>query len=141
MFRHSIALLLSGLILLTQVGLPVHLHYCKGILESASIFFKAACEEHKVIEEMPVCCQLKAEQHCTPNGDGCCDDETKVITQTITSVAPSLSLELNATLPFEIVLPSFSIVTISKPVPVYSPATPIHGPPAFILHKSLILYA
>lgn len=141
MIRHFVSVLLAGSILLTQVGLPVHLHYCKGILESASIFFKAVCEEHAPLKELRKCCQNTTEPHCKPGDNGCCDDETKVVTKSITSVAPSFSLDLAILLLNEYDLASFNISTITKPVPVYAPATPINGPPVYILHHSLILYA
>lgn len=142
MIRPIISYALTSLILLSQVGLPLHMHYCKGMLESVSVLFSAKCNDHDVPVNLPTCCQKTMAKHCDKKeSKKCCDDQVLVLKQNITSTAPLLMKWID--------------------VPVYTHTNAIHlpvqenlfrpiiiegntcdsGPPIYILHQSLIFYA
>ena len=142
MFRHTISYALTSLILISQVGVPLHMHYCKGILESVSVLFAAKCNDHDVPANLPACCKKAFASHCIKKeGKKCCDDEVKVIKQDITSITPSfvkwvdLAAEINGKTTFE----SISV----QPTVLHHAEgnTSDSGPPIYILHQALIFYA
>lgn len=129
--------------LLSQIGLPLHFHYCKGMLESVSLIFKQACDDHQEqIADLPSCCQKLEARHCAEANDKCCHDQVKVLTQEITSIAPQLlqweSIQVDFT---PLVAPSAAVAVkmnlSSAPVAPGSDS----GPPIYILHQALIFYA
>lgn len=134
---------LTFLILLSQVGLPLHFHYCKGMLESVSLFFKQACDDHQEqIADLPACCQKIEAKHCTEEDNNCCDDQVKVLTQDITSIAPQV-LQWES---IAFVFTPLAGQTAKVPVKAdshFAPVTPESdsGPPIYILHQALIFYA
>ena len=143
MFRPVMSYALTFLILLSQVGLPLHFHYCKGMLESVSLFFKQACDDHsEQIADLPACCQKLESRHCKEADDDCCHDQVKVLTQDITSIAPHL-LQWES-IPVDFISPVVPSSTVA--VKVSLPSAPVapgsdSGPPIYILHQALIFYA
>ena len=140
MLRPIASYVLVSLILLSQIGLPIHMHYCKGMLESVSIFFSAVCDDHEDISSLPSCCQ-KANGSTCQKESSCCDDEITVLLQDFDSTLPHFDKWDNS---FALVK-SISIPDISFDV-TNSWETPTShaldsGPPIYILFSSLIFYA
>ena len=53
----SLALFFAIYLPLVTVGIPLHKHYCNGILEDASLLFVAhACQEESLTEVKKDCC-------------------------------------------------------------------------------------
>lgn len=132
---------LTGLILLTQMGMPLHMHYCKGMLESVSVFFNPGCDDHEEIADLPACCQKAAASNCSQNGGQCCDDEVKVLLQDFDSTAPhfdswDISMEFAKSFFFPI-----SQISETKSHRPDSDHSADSGPPIYILFGSLIYYA
>ena len=142
MLRPMFSLALAALIFTAQVGLPMHLHYCKGALESVSLVFKKECKEDAALAKMPACCKKLARKHCSKGNDGCCHNQVKLISQDITSVVPahaqffSAVPEINTP---ETVTPKINPSLIS-PFSFCIIASDT-GPPIYILYHSLIYYA
>lgn len=141
MFRPALSYVLVSLILVSQIGLPVHFHYCKGLLESVTLLVNPGCDDHQEVSDLPACCKKVEASHCNSSKDDCCDDQVVVLTQDITSLTPHL-------------LKWTDISFVSDPVPtVITPALPCHqtrqremnekdtGPPIYILHRALLFYA
>jgi len=142
MLRLVFSHVLIALILVSQVGVPMHFHYCKGALESVSILFSKACEDDKAIADMPECCKKLYQKHCSKDDNGCCHDQVKVLNQDLTSLAPSfiqwmpIILENNN---LEINFPGIVSSTISL-FSLNSDGSD-SGPPIYIRYHSLIYYA
>ena len=88
MVRKAISYVLLGTILLAPGGLPLHMHYCKGMLESISVFFTAGCDDHAELVALPSCCQKETSDTCSSKSPDCCDDEVKVLLQDFDSLIP-----------------------------------------------------
>jgi hypothetical protein len=129
MIRPVISYALTSLILLSQVGLQLHMHYCK-------------CDDQNVPVNIPSCCQKKADKHCDKKeSKKCCDDQVMVLKQNITSTAPSFMKWIDVpvyTNTNAIQLPIRE--NIFRPV-IIEGNTCDSGPPIYILHQSLIFYA
>lgn len=139
--RPFVSSVLAAFIFLTQVGLPIHMHYCKGMLESVSVLVKSACSDHEEIAASASCCQKEAHAACTKEGNGCCDDETTVISQELTSLAPKFQTDLHPALPVALPqLPGFTEAGIAVTPPTAEPHSG-QGPPIYLLHQALIFYA
>jgi len=133
---------LASLILLSQVGVPLHMHYCKGMLESVSVFVKSVCEDHKEQVAMPACCKKLVADHCPKEKDNCCDDQVKVLTQEITSLMPHFLKWVDIV--SVVTSPSISVEKVTGDVVSFQTTSAIEsdsGPPIYILHQSLIFYA
>jgi hypothetical protein len=142
MMRPLMSYALASLILLSQVGVPVHMHYCKGMLESVSVFVKSVCEDHQEQEALPACCKKLVADHCPKEKDKCCDDQVKVLTQEITSLMPHFLKWLDIVSLFN--SPSISLDKVDADVVSFQTSSVIEsdsGPPIYILHQALILYA
>lgn len=133
---------LASLILLSQVGVPLHMHYCKGMLESVSVLFKMECTDHAAVADLPACCQKIASTSCSEKDDNCCDDQVKVLTQEITSLMPHFGKWVDV---FNVIssssLPIFKIadeVVLTSVLPMIESDS---GPPIYLLHRALIFYA
>ncbi|MEP6646675.1 MAG: hypothetical protein ABJC12_06275 [Saprospiraceae bacterium] len=142
MMRPILSYALISLILLSQVGVPLHMHYCKGALESISLFVAKACEDHDIPVNLPACCKKALAKHCDSNaGKKCCDDEVMILKQNITSVTPSFLKWTD--------VPVYTQTTISEFVPfnTVGQLKPIEangsdsGPPIYLMHQALIFYA
>ena len=141
MLRPIFSYVLTSLILLCQVGVPMHYHYCKGSLESVSILFRNNCDDELAMAKMPDCCKKVYQKHCKKEDNGCCNDKVKVLSQDLTSVLPV----------FNVLTP----VDIENNSPVWTPEIISHavspyaiqnsksgsGPPIYIRFHSLIYYA
>ena len=141
MVRRVISYVLASLILLSQVGLPLHFHYCKGILESVALVFNPGCDDHEELANLPSCCKKELTLQCDKGDDDCCDDEVVVLTQDITSITPHFAKWIDFV--FE-AAPKVIDETLSSPqstkdVIINSIADT--GPPIYILHQALIFYA
>ncbi len=71
MARPFLSYALTGLILLSQVGLPVHAHYCQGMLESISVLFSPGCNEHAEKTTSSACCRKEAKGSCDNTPKDC----------------------------------------------------------------------
>lgn len=142
MIRPVTSYVLTLLILVSQLGLPLHMHYCKGILESVSVFFAAKCDDHNVPVNLPSCCKKSVAEHCTKKDQKkCCDDEVIVLKQDITSTTPSFVKWIDATavitIPFVLSIEQAgSFLEISE-----KGIASDSGPPVYIRYHSLIFYA
>ncbi len=142
MLRPVISYAFTSLILLSQIGLPLHMHYCKGILESVSFFFAAECDDHNIPVDLPACCKKAMANHCSKNGSKkCCDDEVMVVKQEITSLAPSFVKWIDISDQAE--MPSLQkLIPVITSLPyLISGNTSDSGPPIYILHCALVFYA
>ncbi len=142
MLRPVISYALTSLILLSQAGLPLHRHYCKGILESVSILFSSSCDNHEPPAKKADCCKKKTENHCKKKSTKkCCDDQVTVIKQNITSVSPSVIKWIDVPVSVESTLVPFiqqDDISIAQPISRQSTDS---GPPIYVLHQALIFYA
>ncbi|MBP7240289.1 MAG: hypothetical protein KBA14_08690 [Saprospiraceae bacterium] len=142
MVRLVMSYALASLILLSQVGVPLHMHYCKGMLESVSVLFKMDCDDHAEVSDLPACCQKIAASSCNDKKDNCCDDQVKVLTQEITSLMPQFVKWVDVVK--VISSPSVPLTKLTDEV-VFTPSLHIiesdSGPPIYILHQALIFYA
>ena len=142
MIRPFISYVLTALILVSQIGLPIHMHYCKGFLESVSVFVAAKCGDHQEPANLPSCCKKASANHCTKTEDKkCCDDEVLVLKQEITSITPTFIKWIDTVLDnVHPVMPEISPVAILLPGTIERQSSD-SGPPIFILYHSLIFYA
>ena len=141
MLRVATSYILTSIVLLSQIGLPVHLHYCKGILESVSVFISQGCDDHEEVADLPACCKKMETSHCTPGDGDCCDDKVSILIQEVESLIPHLAK-------WDAVVPTIHTLSFSQPVktelvssPAISGISTDTGPPIYILHQSLIFYA
>lgn|SRR5690606_19679568 len=141
MVRKSAAWILTSFVLLAQVGLPLHFHYCKGILEGVAVFFNPGCDEHEMIADLPACCAADLGTDCSRDGGDCCDDRVEVFTQDITSLKPSFEKwnDLAVIAPKTATVVLLASVRNEGPVLVNIPQS--NAPPAYILYHSLVYYA
>ena len=74
---------LIALQLASQVGIPIHKHFCEMDGVFASVFVKVdhECEDSAPKNELPPCCQAKQDINCETqtNKDDCCSDELEVV--------------------------------------------------------------
>jgi hypothetical protein len=133
--------MLTSLILLSQVGLPMHYHYCKGALESVSILFRNNCNDELAVAKVPDCCKKYMQNHCKKENNGCCHDKVKVLNQDLTSLLPVFyqwsTLEMEITNPI-ILTPASESIAVSSSGFQHSGDS---GPPIYIRFHSLIFYA
>lgn len=141
MLRVAISYILTSIVLLSQIGLPVHLHYCKGMLESVSVFISQGCDDHQEVADLPACCKKMEASHCTPGAGDCCDDKVSILIQDIESLIPHFTK-------WNVIVPTPQELSISQPnkvelvsFPSIIGITTDTGPPIYILHQSLIFYA
>lgn len=141
MIRPVISYALTSIILLSQVGLPLHMHYCKGMLESVSVFFATKCDDDVPVN-VPDCCKKAVTKHCDKKeSKKCCDDQVMVLKQNITSTAPSFVkwIDIAVSIP---ATPIALLVQTKKSLPAFIEGnTCDSGPPIYILHRALIFYA
>jgi hypothetical protein len=144
MLRVIFSYALSSLILVSQVGLPMHYHYCKGSLESISILFRKACDDEQatLAKVVPDCCKKFYRHHCKKGSNGCCHDQVKVISQDLTFLLPGIFYWAPAVVPSSFKFPQTPeiVSTTTSPFSCYSHETD-SGPPIYIRFHSLIYYA
>ena len=141
MVRKAISYVLLGTILLAQGGLPLHMHYCKGMLESISVFFTAGCDDHEEVVDLPACCKKESSDTCSSKASDCCDDEVKVLLQDFDSLIPHIDKldQTPALAKTERTFLNHSFITylhVDTDLP-----NKANGPPTYILFHSLIYYA
>lgn len=141
MARIVLSYMLTSVILLSQIGLPLHMHYCKGVLESVSLLVNPGCQDHEEVAKVSDCCKKIEALNCPKTDNNCCDDEVTVLTQDITSVPP-----------YEAQWTDMAFVQETSPRVALAESTRINsipvatdntgnGPPIYILHQALIYYA
>jgi hypothetical protein len=139
--RPVLSYILSGLILLTQAGIPLHRHYCQGILESVSVFYAQHCNDGDKAAASDSCCKREEVTCCVATEDPCCSDEVTVVSQQVAYLSvQALKWISPAILPTIHDLP---IGAMGQPIAASS-SDAIQadtGPPLYILHQSLIIYA
>ena len=141
MIRPILSYALTSLILLAQGGLPLQLHYCKGALESISVFFNLGCDEHEEVAELASCCKKEEATSCSQKENDCCDNETKVLLQDFDSLMPHFEKwNIAAIISNPTNLWLFATVHVQSTAAFVSNANNT-GPPIYIRHQSLILYA
>ena len=140
--RPVLSYVLSGLILLTQVGIPLHRHYCKGALESVSVFYAQKCDDHGTAPVADACCKKEGTTtSCSAETNSCCSDEVTVVSQQASYLTPSTNKWVADTPSFIILhFPTVAIAQnrVAHVDAVFAPDT---GPPLYIRHHSLIIYA
>jgi hypothetical protein len=139
-FNKHISILLTFLILASNMGFAINVHYCHNEVSSVSLAYKidAPCNEtHK--SEAKGCCAAAAQSH-----KKCCKNDLVKLQDDKTDniIVKSLQLDLSA----------FYAVEEWKPVPFYADVvaftqdTPsfyceAHAPPLFKLYCQYIFYA
>lgn len=146
--RH-ISILLATLILFSNIGLALNVHYCKGQVSSITLAYKVQepCNPHHESDQhkhghkalKKACCAIKTDDH-----KKCCKDDFVKLQDKNEGKVIVKSLQLD--------LSTFCAVTEWKPMHFYY-ASPIaekeepsfycdsHAPPLFKLYCRYILYA
>lgn len=117
------------------------MHYCKGMLESVSVFLTPGCNEHEDLANLPSCCKNEAGQSCSTPTSDCCDFQVKVLLQDFDSLLPHFEKwDDGIQIANSIVHHSPQQVEINiQALPVSHSAD--SGPPIYIRFGSLIYYA
>lgn len=142
MFRPLMSYALTTVVLLVQTGLPLHLHYCKGALESISVFITAGCDNHNEVVVLAECCKKALDTTCTREEGDCCDDETKLLLQDFNSLLPHFYK-------WEAAVTEFYMTSLPQEISfdqkysqyLFFEDPKENGPPLYILLNSLIYYA
>jgi hypothetical protein len=141
MVRPFLSYVLASIILLSQTGLPVHMHYCKGMLESVSVFFSQGCDDHNEVSDLPACCKKTVTSSCSAEGSDCCDDKVSLLITDIVSSIPHFDKwDLAIPVTFFYFVPVLESMENISPITITGINTD-SGPPIYLLHKSLIFYA
>ena len=141
MIRPILSYALTSLILLAQGGLPLQLHYCKGALESISVFFNPGCDEHEEVAELASCCKKEDATSCTQKQNDCCDNETKVLLQDFDSLMPHFEKWNTTAILCNTSQLRASVELYAQTKTSFVTNANDTGPPIYILHRSLIFYA
>lgn len=140
MLRVVTSWILTLTVTLSQAGLPVHMHYCKGMLESFGFFVSAGCNDHQE-DRTDSCCTKSPDSTCQSKAMECCNDEVKVLLQEFDSLLPLAFQWVAAPAPAS----GFSALpyTIYPQVSAFSHSPDLNdtGPPIYIRFHSLIYYA
>lgn len=141
MARLLLSYALTAIILLSQVGLPLHMHYCKGVLESVSVFFSQGCDDHSEIVATKSCCKKEESKSCNNDGSDCCDDKVNILIQDNISLIPHFDKwDLTTPLASTFCIPEAKLAEQVSPISIPGIHTD-SGPPIYILHQALIFYA
>jgi len=133
--------MLTSVILLSQIGLPLHMHYCKGVLESVSLVVNPGCQDHEEVALVSDCCKKAEARDCPKTNNKCCDDQVTVLTQDITSVAPYLVQWADLAFVTETGTMLIPEVVAGQHPFLHTSVDNANGPPIYILHQALIYYA
>ncbi len=143
--RH-ISILLSLLILVSNIGLALNVHYCMGQVSAVTLAYKLQepCNDHHTHghekhEPKKACCSAKADEH-----KSCCDDDVVKLQDKSEGKVIVKSLQLD--------LGSFCAINEWKPVQFYELAEAdaqqilsfyceANAPPLFKLYCRYIFYA
>jgi hypothetical protein len=138
-FKKHISILLTFLLLASNMGMAINVHYCGGEVSSVSLDYKQAeaCGSQK--KEMKSCCAAMAKKH-----KSCCDNDVVKLQDKKSDniIVKSLQLDLGA----------FYMEGQWQPVQFYAQAplvakqTPSfycdsHAPPLFKLYCQYVFYA
>jgi len=127
----------------SAIGLPLHFHYCKGVLKHVTLFVKMTCHELELERTAHACCKSHTQCSAGPTMNTCCDDATEWIQDSIPAIL-ARDVEFDLTLLVNAVAPSSakSLNTVITQE-VFGPgpdAGPPPGPPIYLLTCSLIYY-
>jgi hypothetical protein len=141
MVRPLLSYVLATVILLSQTGLPVHMHYCKGMLESVSVLFSQGCDDHQEVTSLASCCKKEVANTCDKTKSDCCDDKVNFLIQDITSLVPHFD-KWDFVAPYT-GLSVIPVIALEEKVDIITmPGIQSDsGPPLYILHQALIIYA
>lgn len=140
-FNKHISILLTLLLLVSNMGLALNVHYCKGEISDVSLAYRQhePCITHEAAEAKS-CCASAGESH-----KSCCENDIVKLKDSNTSdniIVKSLQLDLNVFCtvnewrPFQ----SFYTTQIAvKDTPSFY--CEANAPPLFKLYCSYILYA
>ena len=143
MARQLFVSVLLGLYCLSAIGVPLHLHYCRGELQNISLFVRSGCAEmpeaqaHKCCNELPAQCATEhAKNHC-------CDNDTRWLKEDVPVVCTELSIPGSKVVAAPL---ATSEVTLPQGDAYVSYATahrypPGNAPPSYLLHCALIFYS
>lgn len=141
MTRLVLSYALTAIILLSQVGLPLHRHYCKGVLESVSVFFSQGCNDHDEVVDPKACCKKEESKSCNKDASDCCDDKVSILIQDNSSLIPHFDKwDLITPVASTVSIPVLKITEQVSPISIPGIHTD-SGPPIYILHQALIFYA
>lgn len=139
-FKKGIALLVAFLMLVSNAGFAMTVHYCEGKIASISSGFgnKETCEMPKAAKEK-ACCAKKIEA----SHKKCCSDKTVNLKgKAIDIIAKASASEFTAPFiapVFNAPVFGFTPVAEIKKLPAYY--CDAHAPPLFKLYHQYILYA
>jgi len=137
--RRYIGIILTTLILFSNIGLALNVHYCHGQLASVALAYKKdACASPKQ-KEIKSCCAKAAVK-----GKGCCKSHiVKLQDKNDSTLIKSLQLDLGAFCAVSELKPSalyYSEVALAKKeTPSFYCDS--HAPPLFKLYCQYIFYA
>lgn len=141
MVRLVLSYALTAIILLSQVGLPLHRHYCKGVLESVSVFFSQGCNDHDEVVDRKACCKKEESKSCNNDASDCCDDKVNILIQDNISLIPHFDKwDLITPVASNVSIPVTKLKEQVSPISILGIHTD-SGPPIYILHQALIFYA
>ncbi len=141
MTRLVLSYALTAIILLSQVVLPLHRHYCKGVLESVSVFFSQGCNDHDEVVDPKACCKKEESKSCNKDASDCCDDKVSILIQDNISLIPHFDKwDLITPVASTVSIPVLKITEQVSPISIPGIHTD-SGPPIYILHQALIFYA
>ncbi len=138
-FQKCTSLLLAVLVLFSNIGLAVNVHYCGGKIAGISTAYNVSnisAEDFKADEK--ACCIPQ------PGEKGCCDNKLlKVDKKSDTEIAvKSFSLHIDAPFVIDAWLPLvFSPYAIGFPVQPDNYYCQAHAPPLYQLYSQYIFYA
>jgi hypothetical protein len=141
MVRRVLAYAFTFTILLSQVGLPMHMHYCKGVLESVSVFFSLGCNDHDEVVVSKSCCNKEESKSCKNDASDCCDDKVNILIQDNISLIPHFDKwDLITPIASTFSIPEIKLTEQVVPMSILGIHTD-SGPPIYLLHQALIFYA
>ncbi len=147
MLRPILSYALTSIILLSQTGLPLHMHYCKGMLETVSVFFNLGCSDHAE-KKADTCCKPEAKNTlsadagcCSATTSSCCDDEVALLFHDFDSLLPHFEKWNTVAIANQFSIQESGIENIQNGPYLLSSFSSDGGPPLYILNGSLIFYA
>ena len=140
MLRPLCSYVLTGIILLAQTGLPLHMHYCKGMLESVAVFVSAECDKQDPVSNVLACCKKQESKSCHKD-DSCCDDEVTVLLQDFDSLIPHFEKWIQPVTSDLSLVIKFNANHTDYSLHFSGNQSSDSGPPIYIRFHSLIYYA
>ena len=140
-FKKHIGTLLSALILFSNIGLALNVHYCHGSVSGVTLSYKEdSCGMAKAKEEKSCCAKAKvaAQKKC------CKSHVVKLEDKTAKTLVKSLQLDLAA---FYVAVPhNYNLQFLNGPAVKYKKENPSfyadsNAPPLYKLYCQYVLYA